>query len=105
MQETLHEHQTVILIGGRPVCNTCFADDIELMGSNNNNLQDQTTPSEYGAEVNIEKFMIVVNSRNNIIAKIAKNGELLLKKCHVGSNFFPKMAHAQQQSPSESPRR
>ena len=34
MQETLHDHHTSISIGGRPICNLRFADDIDgLAGS------------------------------------------------------------------------
>jgi hypothetical protein len=47
MQETLHDHHTTIhhttiSIGGRPVCNLRFADDIDLMGGSNDELQDFT---------------------------------------------------------------
>ena len=42
MQETLQDHVTSISIGGRPICNLRFADDIDLMGGNNAELQDLT---------------------------------------------------------------
>ena len=35
MQETLHHHHTSILIGGRPICNLQFADDINHMVKSN----------------------------------------------------------------------
>ena len=38
MQETLHNHRTSIAIGGRPICNLRFADDIDLMGASNGEL-------------------------------------------------------------------
>ena len=41
-QETLHDHHTSISIGGRPICNLRFADDIDLMGGSNGELQDLT---------------------------------------------------------------
>ena len=42
MEETLHDHTPSISIGGRPVCNLRFADDIDLMGGSNGELQDLT---------------------------------------------------------------
>ena len=42
MQETLHDHHTSISIGGRPLCNLRFADDIDLMAGSNSELQNLT---------------------------------------------------------------
>ena len=42
MQEILHDHHTFISIGGRSICNLRFADDIDLMGDSNGELQDFT---------------------------------------------------------------
>ena len=42
MQKTLYDHHTSISIGGRPIYNTWFADDINLMGGSNVALQDLT---------------------------------------------------------------
>ena len=73
MQETLHDHHTSISIGGRPICNQIFADDIELMGGSNGELQDLTSrfvdrATAYGMEVTAEKNKIMSNSTNNISA-------------------------------------
>ena len=43
IQETRHDHHTSISIGGRPKCNLQFADDIDLMGGSNGELQDSLT--------------------------------------------------------------
>ena len=40
MQETPHDHHASIPIDGRPIYNLRFADDIDLMGSSNSELQD-----------------------------------------------------------------
>ena len=40
MQESLHDHHTSISFGGRPIRNLRFADDIDLMGSSNGELED-----------------------------------------------------------------
>ena len=71
MQEALEEHTTSISIGGRPVCNLRFADDIDLMGGTNNELQDLTNKlsnkaNAYGMEISVEKSKIMVNSTNDI---------------------------------------
>ena len=42
MQETLNDHHTSISIGGRPICNLVFADDIDLMSVSCGELQDLT---------------------------------------------------------------
>ena len=56
MQETFHEHHTSIPTGGRPICRLRFADDIDLMGGSNGELQDLNnrhvdTPTAYGVVV------------------------------------------------------
>ena len=71
MQETLHNHHTSISIGGRPICNLRFADDIDLMGGSNGELQDLTNrlidrATAYGMGVSTEKSKIMTNSTNNI---------------------------------------
>ena len=40
MQETLHDHNTSVSIGGRPICNLRFADDIDLQGGSNGQFED-----------------------------------------------------------------
>ena len=42
IQETLHDPHTSIFIGGRPICNLRFADDIDLTAGSNGELQDLT---------------------------------------------------------------
>ena len=82
MLDTLQDHHTSISIGGRPICNLRFADDIDLMGGSNTELQDltnklATTASAYGMEVSSEKSKVLVNSTSNISANITMNGEPL----------------------------
>ena len=67
MQETFQDFNTTIYNCGRPIYNLCFADDINLMGGSENELQDLTTRLEekartYGMEVSSEKSKILVNS-------------------------------------------
>ena len=77
-QETLHDHHTSIFIGGRPICNLRFADDTDLRGGSNGELQDLTNrlvnrARAYGMEVGTVKSKIVANSTNNISADISMN--------------------------------
>jgi hypothetical protein len=63
MQETLEKHQSNKSIGGRPLCNLHFADDIDLMAADEKELQNLTdllveTSSSYGMEISTEKSQI-----------------------------------------------
>lgn len=82
MQETMDDHPTTISIGGRPLCNLRFADDIDLMAGNNTELQDLTNrlvkcAKVYGMEVSHEKSKILINSANHTTAEIYMNGQKL----------------------------
>ena len=65
MQESLQDFNTSISIGGSPVCILRFANDINLMGGSENELQDLTIRLEekaraYGMEVSSEKSKVLV---------------------------------------------
>jgi len=82
MTETLQNHHTSISIGGRPLCNLRFADDIDLMGGSKQELQNLTDRlsdrvSAYGMEVSTKKSKIMVNSASNDSTEIKMNGEIL----------------------------
>ena len=71
IQETFHDHHTSISIGGTPISNIRFADDMDLMGGSNSELQDFTNrivdrATAYRMEVSTEKSKIITNSTNNI---------------------------------------
>lgn len=82
MRETLHDFESTISIGGRTINNLRFADDIDLMGGSNSELQDLTSrlasrSRAYGMEVSSEKSKVMVNSANNTPAQITMNGQQL----------------------------
>ena len=59
-----------------------FADDIDLMGGNNGELQDLANrlvdrATACGTEVSTEKSKIMTISTNNISADISTNGQVL----------------------------
>ena len=60
LRETLHNFKSTISIGGRIISNLRFADDIDLMGGSNDELQELTdrlssSAREYGMEINSGK--------------------------------------------------
>ena len=76
MQEMFHNHHTFISICGRPICNLRFADNIDLTGGSNGELQDLIIrpvdrATAYGMEASKEKNKIMANSTNNISADIS----------------------------------
>ena len=83
MEKALHEFHTSITIGGRPISNLRFADDIDLMGKSEDELQELTTRLEeaaraYGMEISAEKSKILVNSHNHLPPPIiTMNGQIL----------------------------
>ena len=77
MQETLHDHHMSVSIRERPMRNPRFADDIDLMGGSNGELQDLTNRLEdraktYRMKVSTEKSEIMTN---NISANNSMNGQ------------------------------
>ena len=82
MQETLHEHHTSISTGGRPIWHLQFADDIDLTGGSNGELQDLTNrlvgkATAYAMEVSTETSNIMTSSTHNISVGTSMNGQKL----------------------------
>ena len=82
MRETLHNFHSIISIGGRTISNLRFADDIDLMGGSNTELQELTNrltsrAGAYGMEVSSEKSKVMTNSANKTPAQIYMNGQQL----------------------------
>ena len=82
MQETIHDHTTTISIGGRPICNLCFTDNINLMAGSNSELEELTnkcvaTAGAYGMEVGTVKSKVMVNSTNNTSVSIIMDSKKL----------------------------
>ena len=96
MQEPLHDHHTSISIGGRPVRNRRFAEDIALVGGSSSELQDLTNilvdrAMAYGMEVSTKKSKIVTNSTINISLDNSMNGQKLEKVTsfkYLGATLF-----------------
>ena len=82
MQETFHDQHTSIFIGGRPICNLRFADDIDSVEGSNAEVQDLANrlvdrARTYGIEVSTEKSKLMTNSTDISSAAINMNGQKL----------------------------
>ena len=101
-QETLHDHHISFSIGGRPICNLGFADDIVLMGGSNGELQDLTNrlvdrATAYGKEVSTEKSKIMTNSTN-----ISADISMISKKFQVPWSNPVQRRHLVSRSPHQN---
>lgn len=61
------DHHIFVSIGGSPLLNQCFADEIGLMSSNNTKLQDltyklTTTANAYEKQSSTDKSKVMVNT-------------------------------------------
>ena len=83
MQDALKNYESKVSIGGRQLCNLRFADDIDLIGRTEKELQELTTrleksASAFGMEISSEKSKILVNSNTETkTTNIIMNGEIL----------------------------
>ena len=84
---TLDDHQTSISIGGRPLCNLRFADDIDLLAGSNKELQDLTDTladraGSYGMDISTEKSKVMINTSD------ARSGNIMPKQQLEEVNSF-----------------
>ena len=76
------DHHTSIPIGGRPICNLSFADDIDLMDGGNGELKDLTNrlvirATAHGMEVSTDKSKNMTDSTKNVSTDIGMDGQKL----------------------------
>ena len=79
MLNALQNHVTTISVGGRPLCNLRFADDIDLLAGSETELQELTNrlvgaARDYGMEISADKSKILVNSPEGVTASIHLDG-------------------------------
>ena len=75
MADIQNNHTSSIPIGGLPISNLRFADDIDLISGHTQELQALTdklsnNSSKYGMEISIEKSKVMINSNENQHADI-----------------------------------
>ena len=81
MQETLSDHKTSISIGGRPLWNLRFADDIDILAGSSKELQELTDKladrsGTHLMEISSEKGKILVNTLVASMANIMNQQKL-----------------------------
>ena len=71
MTDALEQHEGTVSIGGRTITNLRFADDIDGLPGEEQELGDlveslDKTSTSYGIEISAEKSKLMTNNRNGI---------------------------------------
>ena len=82
MTDALEDHVGTVSIGGRTITNLRFADDIDGLAGDEQELADlvsrlDNTSASYGMEISAEKTKFMTNNTNGINKKITVNGQIL----------------------------
>ena len=82
MSDTLEEHDWKVSIGGRNITNLRFADDIDALAEEEQELEAQVesldeTCTRYKMEISAEKTKLMTNSANDIQREIKVKGQKL----------------------------
>ena len=82
MTEALDQHEGTVSIGGRTITNLRFADDIDGLAGEEQELKDlverlDTTSTKYGMEISGEKTKTMTNNPQGIISDISANNQNL----------------------------
>ena len=88
MTVALEGHIGKVSIGGRTITNMRFADDIDTIAGDEQELAHiekclDKTSSDYGMEINAEKMKLMTNNSNDIQERILVNG----KELEIVANF------------------
>ena len=98
MADIQNNHTSSISIGGLSISNLRFADDIDLIARNTQELQALTyklsnNASKYGMEISIEKSKVMINSKENQHSDVYLYGcklEEVEKFKYLGANLTKK---------------
>ena len=76
------DHVGTVSIGGRTITKLRFADDIDGLAGDEQELADlvsrlDNTSASYGMEINAAKTKLMTNNTNGINKKITVNGQIL----------------------------
>ena len=82
MTDTLEDHESTVSIGGRTITNLCFADDIDGLAGEEEELVKLVehfykTSTAYGMEISAKKIMLMINNTSGINTEIKVNGQKL----------------------------
>ena len=82
MTDTLEDHEGTVSIRGRTITNVCFADDIDGLAGEEEELANlvehlDKASTAYGMEVSAEKTKLMTNNTGGINTEIKVNGQKL----------------------------
>ena len=82
MTDALEEHEGTVSIGGRTITNLRFADDIDGLAGEEEELANlaerlDKTFTAYGMEISVEKTKLMTNNTSGINTEIKVNGQRL----------------------------
>ena len=80
MTDTLENHEGTVGIGGRTISNLCFADDIDGLTGEEEELANlierlDKASTAYGMEVSAQKAKMMINNTSGINTEIKVNGQ------------------------------
>ena len=82
MTDALEDHEGTVSNGGRPITNLRFADDIDGLAGEEEELTNLVEPLDkastaYGMEISAEKTKLITNNTSGINTEIKVNGQNL----------------------------
>ena len=82
MTDALEDHEGTVSIGGRTITNLCFADDIDGLAGEEEELAKlvehfDKASTAYGMEISAEKTKMMTNNTSGIKTEIKVNGQTL----------------------------
>ena len=95
MTDALEQHEGTVSIGGRTIINLRFADDIDGLAGEEQELADlveilDKTSTSYGMEISVEKTKLMTNNRNGIATereernlKLSTSSSTLAQSCQM----------------------
>ena len=80
MTDTIEDHEGTVSIGGRPITNLRFADDIDGLAGKEEQLAKvaerfDKSSTAYGMEISAEKTKLITNNTSGINTDIKENGQ------------------------------
>ena len=82
MTDAIEDHEGTVNIGGRTITNLCFADDIDVLAGEEEELADlvqhlDKASTAYSIEISAEKTKLMTNNTSGINTEIKVNGQKL----------------------------
>ena len=90
MTDALEDHESTVSIGGRIITNLRFADDIDGLAGEEEELANfverlDKTSTAYGMEISAEKTKLMTNNSSGINTEIKMNGQTVTSFKYLGS--------------------